>query len=205
MGTKKLTAAIYARVSTDEQNVDMQLAEVRGYAERQGWDVVEYIDKGVSGTKRSRPGLDACMEAARLKKVDLVLVWKLDRFGRSLSNLIDNILLLDSYKVRFISVTQGIDTDVKNPTSRLMIHILGAVAEFERSIIVDRVKSGMAAAKRKGKHCGRPRGCWSRIKAVELREAGQSWREIAKVLGVPEASVRRALKGKNIEMPARAA
>jgi DNA invertase Pin-like site-specific DNA recombinase len=174
----------------------MQLDEVRAYAERQGWHVVEFIDKGVSGTKAKRPGLDACMDAARLKKIDLVLVWKLDRFGRSLKNLIDNILLLDGYGVRFVSVTQGIDTDNKNPTSRLLIHILGAVAEFERSIIVDRVRSGMKAAKRSGKNVGRPRGVWSRIQAAELRESGMSWREISKKLGVPQASIRRALQAK---------
>src|SRR5579885_1549170 len=113
MSSKK-TAAIYARVSTDDQNVAMQLEEVRGYARRQEWEIIEYTDKGVSGMKRNGPGLDACMEAARLKKIDVVLVWKLDRFGRSLSNLIENILLLDSYGVRFVSVTQGIDTDAEN-------------------------------------------------------------------------------------------
>lgn len=190
---KKLTAAIYARVSTDDQNADMQLAEVRQYAARQGWDVVEYVDKGVSGMKRSRPGLDACMNAARLKQVDIVLVWKLDRFGRSLSNLIENILLLDQYGVRFVSVTQGLDTDQKNPTSRLMLHILGAVAEFERSMIVDRVRSGMAAAKRSGKHCGRPVKVWRRDQARELLEAGLSWRQISRKLDVPVTTLRRTL------------
>ena len=191
---RKVTAAIYARVSTDDQNTEMQLTEVRQYAERHGWATVEFTDKGVSGMKRNRPGLDACMEAARLKKVDVVLVWKLDRFGRSLSNLIENILLLDGYGVRFVSVTQGIDTDVKNPTSRLMMHILGAVAEFERSMIVDRVRSGMASAKRAGKHCGRPKEVWNRLAAVELREQGLSLRAIARKLGQSEPSVRRALK-----------
>jgi putative DNA-invertase from lambdoid prophage Rac len=190
---KQITAAIYARVSTDDQNTDMQLSEVKQYANRQGWETIEFTDKGVSGMKRSRPGLDACMEAARLKKIDVVLCWKLDRFGRSLSNLIENILLLDSYGVRFVAVTQGIDTDVKNPTSRLMMHILGAVAEFERSMIVDRVRSGMAAAKRSGKHCGRPRAVWSRIKAQNLREQGLSLREISRQIGVPVTSLRRAL------------
>lgn len=190
--SKQLTAAIYARVSSEDQNYQMQLVEVRQYAERMGWNVVEYAEK-MSAVKK-RPVLDKLMDDARLKKVDIVLVWKLDRFGRSLANLIGNILLLDGYGVRFIAVTQGIDTDSKNPTSRLMIHILGAVAEFERSIIVERVRSGMAEAKRKGKHCGRPRSAWSRIKARELREQGHSWREIARKLSVPEASVRRALK-----------
>lgn len=194
MSKKAITAAIYARVSTDDQNTDMQLTELREYAGRQGWDVVEFIDKGISGTKARRPGLDGCMDAARLKKIDAVLVWKIDRFGRSLKNLLDNILSLDTYGVRFISITQGIDTDQRNPIAKFQLSILGAVAEFEREMIVDRVRSGMASAKRSGKHCGRPRGAWSRMQARELREQGHSWREISKKLGVPEASIRRALK-----------
>lgn len=189
---KQLTAAIYARVSTEDQNADMQLTEVRQYAGRMGWSVVEYAEK-MSSVKK-RPVLDKLMDDCRLKKIDVVLVWKLDRFGRSMKNLVDNILLLDSYGVRFVGVTQGIDTDQKNPTSRLMIHILAAVAEFERSIIVDRVTAGMREAKRKGKHCGRPKGAWSRSHARELRESGWSWREISRKLNVPEASIRRALK-----------
>jgi putative DNA-invertase from lambdoid prophage Rac len=189
-----MKAAIYARVSTEEQNADMQLEEVRQYANRQGWEVLEFIDKGVSGTKRNRPGLDACMEAARLKKVDVVLVWKLDRFGRSLKNLLDNILSLDTYGVRFIAVTQGIDTDQRNPIAKFQLQILGAVAEFERSMIVDRVVSGMAAAKRAGKHCGRPVKIWRRDHALKLRKDGLSFRVIASKLGVSEASIRRSLQ-----------
>lgn len=185
-------AAIYARVSSLDQNYGLQLAEVRGYAERMGWRVVEYCEK--ASAVKKRPVLDKLMDDARLKKIDVVLVWKLDRFGRSLSNLIGNILLLDSYAVRFVAVTQGIDTDSKNPTSRLMIHILGAVAEFERSIIVDRVRSGMAEAKRRGDHCGRPVKIWRRDIALELQKQGMSTRAIARQMGVPEASVRRALK-----------
>jgi len=192
VSTKSLKAAIYARVSTEDQNYEMQLVEVRQYAERMGWEVVEYTEK-MSAVKK-RPVLDRLMDDARLKKIDIVLVWKLDRFGRSLSNLIQNILLLDGYGVRFIAVTQGIDSDSKNPTSRLMIHILGAVAEFERSIIVDRVKSGMAEAKRKGKHCGRPVKIWRRDHALDLKEQGLSTRAIALKLGIPETSVRRVLK-----------
>lgn len=189
---RKLIAAIYARVSTEDQSYQMQLDEVRGYAERMGWDVVEYPEK-MSSVKK-RPVLDRLMNDARLKKIDVVLVWKLDRFGRSLGNLIQNIMLLDSYGVRFVAVTQGIDTDSKNPTSRLLLHILGAVAEFERTIIVERVRSGMAAARKAGKHCGRPTKIWRRDKALEMRNAGKSWREIAHAMGVPEASVRRGLK-----------
>lgn len=191
---QQLKAGIYARVSTDEQSLDMQLDELRAYATRQGWEIVEFVDKGVSGAKSKRPGLTECMEAARLKKIDLLLVWKLDRFGRSMKALIDNILLLDLYGVRFVSLLQGIDTDVRNPASRLLIHVLAAVAEFERSMIVDRVRSGMALAKRKGKHCGRPKAIWRRDQAEQLREQGLSWRAIARELDVPETTIRRGLR-----------
>ena len=171
----------------------MQSHELREYAARMGWQIVEYSDK-ISGTKAKRPGLDALMADARLKKIDIVLVWKLDRFARSLQQLIQNIQSLDSYGVRFICTTQGIDTDQNNPVSRLMLHIFGAFAEFERSIIVERVRAGMAQAKRKGKHCGRPAPIWRRDEAVELREQGLSFRQIAARLNRPEASVRRAIK-----------
>lgn len=103
--TRQLTAAIYARVSSEDQNYQMQLVEVRQYAERMGWLVVEYAEK-MSSVKK-RPVLDRMMTDARLKKIDVVLVWKLDRFGRSLANLVQNILLLDTYGVRFVAVTQG--------------------------------------------------------------------------------------------------
>jgi putative DNA-invertase from lambdoid prophage Rac len=189
------TAAIYVRVSTNDQKVDMQSTEVRAYAERMGWTVVEYSDK-MSGSKTRRPGLDRLMDDARLRKVDIVLVWKMDRFGRSLKDLITNLLLLDGYGVRFISVTQGIDTDKQNPASRFMMHILAAVAEFERGIIVERVRAGVAEAQRKGKHCGRPKRIFRRDEALELRKTGASLRAIAKALGVPTMTVADALRSK---------
>jgi putative DNA-invertase from lambdoid prophage Rac len=190
--SKIITAAIYARVSTEDQNTDMQLTEVRLYAERMGWHVVEYAEK-MSAVKK-RPVLDKLMDDARLRKVDVVLVWKLDRFGRSVSNLINNVLLLEQYGVRFIATTQGLDTDAKSPTSKLLLHILASVAEFERSMIVDRVRSGMSSAKRAGKHCGRPVKIWRRDHALELKSQGMSTRQIAVKLGIPETTVRRVLK-----------
>src|SRR5438270_13944317 len=94
------------------------------------------------------------MADARLRKFDVLLVWKLDRFGRSLQQLVTNIQTLDSLGIRFIAVTQGLDTDKQNPMSRLLLHMLGAFAEFERAIIVERVNGGVAEAERPGKHCG---------------------------------------------------
>jgi putative DNA-invertase from lambdoid prophage Rac len=187
-----ITAGIYVRVSTLDQNYEMQTHELREYAARMNWEVVEYQDK-ISGTKDKRPGLDRLMQDAKLRKVDVVLVWKLDRFARSLQQLIANIQTLDSYGVRFICVTQGIDTDQNNPVSRLMLHIFGAFAEFERGIIAERVRSGMAQAKRKGQHVGRPSPIWRRDEAVDLREKGLSFRKIATLLNRPETSIRRAV------------
>jgi putative DNA-invertase from lambdoid prophage Rac len=173
----------------------MQTTEVKAYAARCGWNVVEFSDK-MSGSKTKRPGLDRLMDDARLRKVDIVLVWKMDRFGRSLKDLITNILLLDGYGVRFISVTQGIDTDKQNPASRFMMHILAAVAEFERGIIVERVRAGVAEAQRQGKHCGRPKRIFRRDEALALQKGGASLRAIAKQLGVPLSTVADAIKRK---------
>lgn len=188
---RKLIAAIYARVSTTDQKHDMQVTELRQYAERMGWEVVEYAEKA-SAMKR-RVVLEHLMADARLRKVDVVLVWKMDRFARSLQQLIANISLLDSYGVRFIAVTQGIDTDRQNPGSRLMMQIFGAMAEFERAIIVERVNSGLAEARRRGKTLGRPKRIFRRDEAERLRSQGLSLRTVASKLGVPLTTVVRAL------------
>jgi putative DNA-invertase from lambdoid prophage Rac len=189
-----MTAAIYARVSTADQDCSMQLTELREHAARNGWEIAgEYIDTGISGTKRSRPALDRLMKAAGKGTFDAVLVWKLDRFGRSLGDLIENIRTLTAAKVRFIATTQNIDTDNRSPIGRFMLHIFGAFAEFERDLIVERVKAGIAEAKRQGKHCGRPKKIFRRDRAEELRAAGQSWRQISAELGIPAATIRLAL------------
>lgn len=203
-----VTAAIYVRVSTQEQSNDLQLTELRGYITRMGWDAVEYVEKGSSVKKR--PVLERLMADAKARRFDVVLVWKLDRFARSLQQLVANIQLLDTYGVRFIALTQSVDTDQRNPASRLMLQILGAVAEFERGLIVERVKAGQAqhkadfAAGRIGKEkhtrsgrdlpAGRPRRIFRRDLAVEMRRAGKSYRAIAKELGVPLATIADALK-----------
>jgi DNA invertase Pin-like site-specific DNA recombinase len=190
--TKPTTAAIYVRVSTQDQKHEMQTSELREFAARMGWQVVEYAEKASS--VKLRPVLERMMADARLRKFDVMLVWKLDRFARSLPQLVANIQTLDSLGIRFVAVTQGIDTDKSNPMSRLLLHILGAFAEFERAIIVERVKGGVAEAKRRGKHCGRPVKVWRRDDAVELRSQGFSLRQIGARIGQSEASVRRALK-----------
>lgn len=190
-----MRCAIYARVSTTDQNCEMQLRELRDYIQRRGWEpAAEYVDTGWSGTKASRPQLDRLMADARAHRFDCVLVWKLDRFGRSVVHLSQSLGDLRSWGVRFIAVTQSIDTDQANPTSNLLLNILAAIAEFEREMIVERVKAGVKEAKRKGKHCGRPKKVFPRGRALELREQGMSWSAVASELGVPISTVRDALR-----------
>jgi putative DNA-invertase from lambdoid prophage Rac len=190
-----MNVAVYARVSTKDQSVDLQLSELTAYVGRMGWTVAAtYIDAGVSGTKDRRPGLDKLMNDARLKRFDAVLVWKLDRFGRSLPQLVQNVQALDGYGVRFISLTESIDTDTKSPIGRLLLHLFASFAQFERSLIVERVKAGVAEAQRQGKHCGRPARVFRRDEAIRLRQEGQSFRQIAKTLGVPFSTIRDVVR-----------
>ena len=208
---KQTIVALYVRVSTADQRYAMQITELVDYCNRMGWKMVEYSDT-MSGSKARRPGLDRLMEDARLRKVDVVLVWKMDRFGRSLKDLITNILLLDGYGVRFIALTQGIDTDKQNPASRFMMHILAAVAEFERGMIIERVKAGRAEFERdwkagrigKDKHTksgkdlanGRPKRIFRRDEMRALKAKGLSLRKIAAQLGLPLSTVADALRVK---------
>jgi putative DNA-invertase from lambdoid prophage Rac len=193
-GTFGMVAAIYARVSTEDQKCDLQLTELRGYVERSGWTAVEYVEtaSGKAGSKRA--ALDRLLQEARLRKFDVVLVWKLDRFGRSLQHLIENIQTLDSAGVRFIVPSQNIDTDTKSPMGKFLMHIFGAFAEFERDLIVERVRAGVREAQRQGKHCGRPKRVFRRDEAARLRAKGMSWRAIGIAMGLPYSTVRLALQ-----------
>jgi DNA invertase Pin-like site-specific DNA recombinase len=148
--------ALYARVSTlNGQHPEMQLAELREYAARRGWQIVgEFVDIGVSGSRDSRPELNRCMDAARARKCDAILVWKLDRWARSLKFLVNNLAELTAYGVAFVSLRDNID--LSTPAGRLMVQMIGAFAEFERSLIVERVRAGMNSARARGKRLGRP-------------------------------------------------
>lgn len=179
---------VYCRTSTSDQRCEMQLRELREYVSRQpGWEIFnEYVDSGVSGRKASRPALDALMKDASKKKFNAVAVWKLDRFGRSVLNLSQSLDALDSYGVRFISITQGLDTDASNPTSRLLLNILSSVAAFEVELIRERTVAGIAAARSRGKTLGRPLKVFRRDEVVRLRDdEGLSWRLIGERLNVP--------------------
>src|SRR6266581_3693349 len=132
-----MRAAIYARVSTTEQTADNQLIELRRYVEARGWTSVEYTDRGVSGAKDRRPALDAMLTDAKRRKFDVLVCWRLDRLGRNLRHL---ILLLDDIHelgIGFVTLGEGIDTT--SPSGRLILHILGAISQFERERIRERV------------------------------------------------------------------
>lgn len=179
-----ITVALYARVSTSDQNCSMQLAELREYCERRSWSVFsEYIDTGWSGRRSDRPEFLRLMGDVAKHRFDAVLVWKLDRFGRSVVDLNTNVQRLKTAGVRFIAITQGIDTDQSNPTANLLLQVLAAVAEFEAEVTRERVKAGMDQAKRRGTRSGNPIGRPSKVfrrdEVIEMRKSGATLRQIA--------------------------
>jgi DNA invertase Pin-like site-specific DNA recombinase len=179
--------AVYARVSTLDQQPENQLAELRGYAQARGWTAVEYVDRGVSGSKDSRPGLDRLVIDARRRRVDVVVVWSLDRLGRSLRHL---ILLLDGFQaagVSFISLREGLDCTT--PAGRLQWQIIGAISEFERARIAERVRAGLARARAHGQRLGRPK---ARVPVEQLQTvAGLSVDDAARTLAVSPSTLKR--------------
>ena len=179
----------------------MQLRELREYISRRDWkNGGEYIDTGFSGAKASRPALDRLMADAAQRKFDCIVVYKIDRFGRSVLHLNQQLAALTSYGVRFIATSQSLDTDEKNPTSRLLLQILASVAEFEREMIRERTLSGIKAARAAGKIIGRPRRVFRRDEVVRLRdEQGLSWRAIGAKLDIPAMTAVDAYKTFNTE------
>ena len=188
-----MRAAIYARVSTvNGQSPEMQLAELREYTSRRGWEIFgEYVDSGISGSKESRPELNRLMADAHTRCFDVVLCWKVDRFGRSLKHLVNALADLDSYGVAFVSLRDNLD--LSTPSGRLMFQIIGAMAEFERSLIQERVRAGLRNAKLKGKTLGRPRRIVNGDEMARLRKQGASFREIAEAVGASHGTVRTRL------------
>jgi DNA invertase Pin-like site-specific DNA recombinase len=183
MTKRPLRAALYARVSTNEQTCSNQLLELRRYAEARGWTVTEYVDEGVSGAKQSRPALDRLLKDARRRRLDALVVWRLDRLGRNLRHLILTLDELTALGVSFVSLGEGIDTST--PAGRLQLHILGAIAEFERARIQERVKAGLTRAKAQGRRLGRPR---RRVTDAEIAELDHlPLRRAATQLGVSKS------------------
>ncbi len=189
----------YIRVSTQDQNCELQIREPREYAERHGMEIVDTFQDVMSGAKTNRPALARLMEDPQANRFVAVLCWKLDRFGRSLVDYLNNIRALEENGVRFIGVTQNLDTDQKNPASRFLLHVLGAAAEFERELIRERSaaerlrylrdfrvgKLGRTVWSRSRKNMppDRPKKIFDRDEFVALHREGISVRRIAKRLG----------------------
>ena len=180
-------AALYARVSTLDQEPENQLTELRRYVTARGWTAVEFVDRGVSGTKDRRPALDRLVRDAKQWRFDALVVWRLDRLGRSLRHLILLLNDLQAIGVAFVSLNEGIDATT--PAGKLQLHLLAAISEFERARIAERVAAGLARARRQGKKLGRPR---CHIARTDLeRTAALSNRRAAKILGVSATTLRR--------------
>jgi DNA invertase Pin-like site-specific DNA recombinase len=186
--------ALYARVSTNDkgQDPEMQLRELREYCQRRGWQVAaEYVDRGISGAKDSRPELNRLMADAHKRRFDAVVVWRFDRFARSVSHLLRALETFRSLGVEFVSYSEAIDTST--PVGKMTFTVLGAVAELERSLIVERVNAGLRNAVAKGRKLGRPQTLNGEHRAAvaAARAAGKPFRAIAAELGISLRSVQR--------------
>ena len=180
--------AIYARVSTNEQTTENQLLELRAYVETRDWGLTrEYIDEGVSGAKDRRPALDQLLGDARRRRFDVVACWRLDRLGRNLRHLVTLLDELHALGIAFVSLGEGIDCTT--PAGRLQLHILAALAEFERARIQERVKAGLARAKAQGVKLGRPRRQINHERLATV--AGLPDRKAARRLGIPRSTLQR--------------
>jgi putative DNA-invertase from lambdoid prophage Rac len=210
---RAVRAALYTRVSTSDQNCELQLRDLQDYAARQGWQVVHTYQDVLSGSKAQRPGLNQLMTDAQARNFDCLLVWKLDRFGRSLVDCLNAIQTLERYGIRFIGVTQGLDSDQRNPASRFLLQVLGAAAEFERALILERTHAGrlryrqdfeagrvgQTVHSRSGQDLAphRPRRIFDREEVVTLRDRGLSLRQIASRLGLGLGTVVRTLQARS--------
>ena len=188
-------AAIYARVSTHNgQNPEMQLDEVREYCHRRGWKIEgEYVDEGISGSKEHRPALDRLLSDCRKRLVDAVVVYRYDRFARSLRQLVNALDEFRALGIDFVSLHEGVDTST--PNGRLVFGIFASIAEFERELIRDRVRSGLALARSRGRQLGRPRIVVDASKVAFLRAQGRSWAAISAELGIGKGTAQRACAG----------
>jgi DNA invertase Pin-like site-specific DNA recombinase len=168
----------------------MQLRELRQYAERRGWLVAgEYVDH-ISGSKDSRPHLNRLMADAHQRRFDAVVVWKIDRFGRSLKHLVTALADLAAYGVAFVSLRDNLD--LSTPSGRLMFHVVAAMAEFERELIRERVRAGLANARAKGKRLGRRRVFVDGASVARLRAEGHSWADVCQRLNLSKGTAQRA-------------
>lgn len=184
--------AIYARVSTADQTLDSQLRDLREYCKRRGWEAIEYVDHGVSGAKDSRPGWNACWDAVQKRQVDVLVVHALDRLGRSLSHLVKIITYLTEHDLTLVSYRENID--LSTSAGRMLAGIFATMAEYERSIISERTKAGLRAAKARGRQLGNLRRYFDERKATALRAQGWGQIRIARKLGVGVGTINKWTK-----------
>jgi len=187
--------AVYARVSTlnGKQDTETQLIQLREYCERRGWtNAVEFVDRGVSGAKESRPQLDRLMAAARRREFDVVLCWRLDRFGRSLRQLVVDVSTLGDLGISFVSVSEGFD--MTTPGGRLQFGLFSSFAAFERELIRERVRAGLARAKSLGHVPGRKRQNLDLDSARTRMRTGESLRAVARSFAISPALLSRRLR-----------
>ncbi len=185
------SVAHYARVSTTQQDPDVQLRHLRALAAARGWAIArEYVDAGISGASTSRPELSRLLADAHKGRFAGILVWRLDRLGRSLRHLVTVVEDLLARGIEVISATEP-HMDSTTPTGRLLRNIFASVAEYEREMIRERVVAGLRKAKASGKHIGRPRTVFNRLKIEQLRGKGLSWRAISRRMNLPKSTVYR--------------
>jgi DNA invertase Pin-like site-specific DNA recombinase len=198
-----MNVAVYARVSTmNGQDPEMQLRELREYCRRRGWTVLmEYVDAGISGAKERRPELDRLLTDAHRRKFDAVVVWRFDRFARSVSHLLRALETFRSLGIEFVSLSEQVDTST--PAGKLVFTVLGAVAELERSLITERVRAGLRNAKAKGRRLGRPRAGLDANEIRRLRGQGASWRAVGAALGVSASTALHASFRRRFEIPSK--
>lgn len=183
---------IYARVSTKDQTTENQMLDLRKYCEARGWQIAaECIDQGISGAKDDRPQLKAVMDLARKRKIDTLLVWRFDRFARSLTHLVNSLEELRRLGVDFVSFQENVDTS--SAQGRMIFGVMASLAEFERALIQERIKSGLRRAQSQGKRIGRPKTSADPAVALRMHQDGRTLREIAATLSVGKGTVERLL------------
>jgi DNA invertase Pin-like site-specific DNA recombinase len=196
----KVLAAVYARVSTlhNGQDPTMQSRELVEYCQRRGWELFDcYVDEGISGKKDSRPELNRLMADAHARRFDVVVVWRFDRFSRSVSHLCRALETFHALKINFVSMIEQIDTTT--PAGTFVFHVLAAVAQSERQTTVERVRAGLRNAKAKGKRLGRPTKPVDVARINSLRASGHSWRTIAGMMRLSVGTVYAAARSQHVK------
>ena len=192
-------AALYLRVSTVDQHPESQVHDLRQLAQQRGYEIVaEYVDR-ITGTKAKRPGLDQMLRDARRGQFDIVLVWACDRMARSVRHFLEVLDELNHLGLEFVSFRENIDTG--GPLGRAVVVIIGAIAELERNLIVERVRAGMRRARLEGRHIGRKPLVIDRAAVLRERAHGRSLTQLAQTFRTSRASISRILKQAKQEVP----